>query len=165
MRFDLIRTWYIVYDTSKIIYTKQFSDNPKVIELECNTKGVCGHPQINYAINKITDGYVYVLDDDNIMHPEFWKIAPHFDGEHVYTVDQLREPNRRVLLGNNISIGNIDTAQFIVPAKLIGDIRWPEQARCGDYAFISKINKKHPTKFRYIRGVFSYWNYLAKKVK
>lgn len=164
IRFEMIHTWYIVYDTSKANWTKQFEGHPQIIELECNTKGVCGHPQINHALNLITEGYIYVLDDDNIIHSKFWKLVPLFDGENVYTFDQKRQNKNKILLGNNINRGFIDTSQFIVPYKLVDSVRWPEQERHGDYTFISAIKRNHPHNFKYIPGVASYWNYI-KSVK
>lgn len=160
IRFEMIHAWYIVYDTSKAKCTKQFANNQKVVELECNTKGVCGHPQINHALNIITEGYIYVLDDDNIMHPNFWTIVPQFDGENVYTFDQIRMPGDKLLLGNSITYGYIDTAQFVVPRHRVSTVRWPEQMRGGDYAFISAIKRNNPHNFKYIPGVASYWNYI-----
>ena len=164
IRFEMIDAWYIVYDTSTAGCTKQFEMEPKIIEIECNTKGVCGHPQINHALNIITEGYIYVLDDDNVMHPNFWKLVPRFDGENVYTFDILRKPSNRSYRGDKIALTYIDTAQFIVPRNLVGDIRWPEQTRGGDYAFISAIKKNHPHKFTYVPGIASYWNYISKPV-
>lgn len=160
--FEKIHIWYIVYDTSNNrMFEKQFEGHPKITELECSKAGICGHPQTNYAIDLITDGYVYILDDDNIIHPEFWNIVSEFDGEHVFTFDQYRPSENRNLSGKEIIANRIDTAQFIVPAKLIGDVRWLEQQRGGDFHFINGIKQNHPTKFKYITGIYSYWNYIA----
>ena len=35
-------------------------------------KSVVGHAQRNTAIERISGGHVYFLDDDTIMHPDFW---------------------------------------------------------------------------------------------
>jgi len=98
------------------------------------------------------------------MHPDFWKLVPKFNGEDVYTFDQIRQAKNEILLGNKIEKGCIDTSQFIVPRKLVGNIRWPEQERYGDYAFISKIYANHSTRFLYVPGNYSYWNYLSKNL-
>jgi hypothetical protein len=163
IRFEHIHMWHIVYDTSKNNTIQfQFQGNPKISERTCDVKGICGHPQINYALDRIQEGYVYVLDDDNIMHPDFWNIVSKFDGEHVFTFDQFRSPQGRKLLGNQIKESKIDTSQFIVPRKLIGSTRWVEQKHNGDFFFINEIHNNHPTKFKYISGVYAYWNFLAK---
>jgi hypothetical protein len=160
INFDQILMWYIIYDTSKNkTIDFQFQGNPKISELTCNIKGVCGHPQINYALDIIKEGYVYVLDDDNIIHPDFWKIVPEFDGEHVFTFDQYRVPWKSILHGNERQC-RIDTSQFIVPNKLIESVRWIEQEKFGDFKFIGDIKKNHPTKFKYIPGIYAYWNFL-----
>ena len=70
--FSVIHKWYIVYDTSRDRhYTKIFKD-PQIIELECSDFGIAGHPQRNFAIDIIEDGFIYFVDDDNIVHPNCW---------------------------------------------------------------------------------------------
>jgi hypothetical protein len=161
MNFDIITTWYIIYDTSKNRdYTFKYEIHPKIKEFKCNTEGVCGHPQINYALNMIKEGFVYVLDDDNIIHPNFWKILPTLDNNVIYTWDQLRCDTNSIMKGGNITRNCIDTAQFIVPRKYIGNIRWVKNERCGDYTFISEIYKKHSKAFKVIDDVCCYFNYL-----
>jgi hypothetical protein len=126
---------------------------------------VCGHPQINYALSFIESGFVYVLDDDNIIHPQFWQILPTLDIHHVYTWDQIRYENKhtgaqKILKGGNIKSGYIDTAQFIVPREFIGNSKWPINKRGGDYYFIIQIYRKCSGLFIYIPQICAYWNRL-----
>ena len=102
------------------------------------------------------------MDDDNIFHTEFWKLLPTLDPECVYTWDQNRIQEGRILKGGKIEEEKIDTSQFIVPRSLIGNIRWAEQRSAGDYRFISKIFKKHADKFKYIPKIASYHNFIKK---
>jgi len=163
MNFDLVSTWYIVYDTSKDrTYEHRYTGNPKIVELDHDVVGMCGHPQINFALKHITaDGFVYFLDDDNIMHPDFWTTLPTLDPEFIYTWNQLRRVKPvRVLLGNDVRPNKIDTAQFIVPRKYIGDIEWIPNKRGGDGKFISDIKAVWPDVFKYIGKNLCYFNYL-----
>jgi hypothetical protein len=163
--FSMVNKWYIVYDTSKCrTYDFQFSLEPKILELTCDKKGYGGHPQINMALDLIQDygGFVYVMDDDNVFHTEFWKLLPTLDRDSVYTWDQNRIQEGRILKGGKIEEEKIDTSQFIVPRSLIGNIRWAEQRSAGDYRFISKIFKKHADKFKYIPKIACYHNFIKK---
>ena len=166
INFDLVDNWFIVYDTSKSrSYNFMFKTYEKIKELECDQSGVCGHPQINYALDLITSGFVYILDDDNLIHPNFWNILPKLDINSIYTWDQSRNFNlstrkESIMKGGNITKGQIDTAQFIVPIQYIDKTRWVTNERCGDFKFISSIHKTHKSKFVYIPKTCSYWNHL-----
>lgn len=140
------------------------SQTQKILELSCDKEGVAGHPQINYAIDLIQDGFIYIMDDDNTFHPNFWKLLPTLDPFFVYTWDQNRIQENRILKGGQIKAGQIDTSQFIVPRHLINNIRWSDYRLYGDYRFISKIYKKHKDHFKYIPEIACYHNFI-KKVK
>lgn len=160
IKFDLIDKWIIVYDTSKDRrYTMQFQDNSKILELECNTPGVAGHPQRNYGISHVEDGYIYMLDDDNIIHPDFWKICITFEMPYFYTFDRT---TKWAHFGNNISIGNIDTAMFCVNKEHIKNIRWQEDKYQADGFFIIDINKANKHLHKYINIIAAYYNFLGK---
>jgi len=159
INFDLIDKWYIIYDTSKNrTYTKKFEDNTKIEEHFCSDEGVVGHSQRNFGLKLINDGFVYFLDDDNIIHPEFWNIISRLDINYFYTFDQYRTNN--ILKGNNIKTYFIDTAQFIVPRLMIKDISWNVNNYSADGEFISKIYNLYPKKHIYISKILSYYNKL-----
>jgi hypothetical protein len=162
MRFDLIGCWYIIYDTSKgRSYTHKFTENPKVKEIDWDEEGVCGHPQINHALDLIKEGMVYILDDDNIIHPNFWAFAPFFKESYIYTWDQLRHVKMNIVItGNKVFETQIDTAMFIVPRKLIGDLRWDPNQRGADGRFIKALWEKDSSVFRYINKIMCFFNYL-----
>lgn len=165
MDFKLLNKWYIIYDTSKNRnYTFKYKDNSKIIELNYNKKGVCGHPQINYALSLIKDGFVYIMDDDNIVHSEFWKLLPDLKEDTIYTWNQNRINENRILKGGIIKLNHIDTSQFLVPRKYIGEIQWDNYKRGADFKFINEIYLKHSTKFKYINKIACYHNYLKKKI-
>jgi hypothetical protein len=165
MDFRMIHTWYIIYDTSKgRSYTHQFKGHAKIKEIDYDKEGVCGHPQINYAIDLIEDGFVYVIDDDNIIHPDFWKTYIELDPEYIYTWDQNRIREKRIAKGGIIKLSLIDTSQFIVPRKYIGDIRWDNNKRNADFKFINTIHEKYHEQFKYVNKILCYHNYLRKKI-
>lgn len=152
--------WYIIYDTSKRKkYKRQFEGHKQINELECSDEtGSSGNPQRNLALSLIKEGFVYFLDDDNIIHPSFWKILPGLDSDYFYTWDQER--NDRNLEGNNITVGNIDTAMYIVPKTIIKGITWEKDMYEADGVFIETIYRLNKSKHIYIPQVLAYYNRL-----
>jgi len=161
IRFDKINKWIIVYDTSQNRkYNKIYNDNPQILEVEVN-KGISGNPQRNYGISLVDDGFIYFLDDDNIIHPHFWSIIDILDNNKFYTFDQLRTKKCDVLYGNNINVGHIDTAMFLVHRKQIGNIRWIENLYEADGYFITELNNNNKGLHVYINFICCYYNYLS----
>jgi len=163
INFSLVTKWYIVYDTSRGRKFKPvFGAEEKIVEIPCNKEGYAGHPQINMALDLIKEGFVYIMDDDNIFHKKFWILLPTLDPEFVYSWDQDRIQEGRILKGGHIEETKIDTSQFIVPRSLIGSVRWAEQRPAGDFRFISQLYKKYEKKFKYIPEVACYHNFIPK---
>ena len=152
IEFEKVEKWYIIYDTSKCrTYDFQFASDTnanKIVELTCDQIGFAGHPQINMALDFIEDGFVYIMDDDNIFHETFWNLLPTLEKDSVYTWDQNRIQEKRILKGGQIQEEKIDTSQFIVPRHLIGSIRWAVTKSAGDFRFIKQIFKKFKDKFK-----------------
>jgi len=122
--FDYVDEWIIVYDGSKI------TDNPNLFENQENNKikeyvykeeGISGNPQRNYALTRITnpDTLIYYLDDDNIVHPDMYKLLNIIDNDKLYTFNQFNRCK-----GNNIYVCGIDTAMILVPYKLCKNVKW-----------------------------------------
>ena len=161
--FDKIDKWIIVYDTSKDrSYTKLYKNTPKILEVECNIVGAAGHPQRNFGMLFVNDGYIYFLDDDNIIHPNFWTIAQAADNEKFYTFSQLRDKKKgSVLDGNTIKVGSIDTAMFLFHKRHVGSIRWIENLYEADGYFICAIDAANKGSHVFINSIACYYNYLV----
>ena len=160
MNFSLIDKWIIVYDTSKNrSYNRIYTENPKIIETECDDIGATGHPQRNFGMNFVTGGFLYFLDDDNIMHSDFWLILPTLNKRYIYSWNQ--EKSDGSITQCEIPIVNaIDTAMFIVPYELIQDTKWVKHLRWADGIFITSIYEKHKERYAYIPRVLCYYNKL-----
>ena len=124
INFEYVEEWIIVYDGGKII------DNPNLFENKENNKikeyvhkgeWISGNIQRNYALSKITNHntLLYYLDDDNIVHPNIYKLLNIIDDNKIYTFNQC---NR--IKGNNICVGKIDTAMVIIPYNLYKNVKW-----------------------------------------
>ena len=143
INFNKIFKWIIVYDT-KIIKdkTKVFSNNNNIIELFHQKKlSVSGNSQRNFALEYLNQKknkyfYIYFLDDDNIIHENFYKILDKIkfdDKKNIYSFDQYRNGKihlnnkfkyLKILKGNKIVKGYIDIAMFLPHFSLVNNIRW-----------------------------------------
>ena len=123
INFDYVDEWIIVYDGNKIVDNPNLFKNQenKIKEYVYKGEGISGNPQRNYALSKITNlnTLLYYLDDDNIIHPNIYKLFDIIDNTKIYTFNQS---NR--LKGNNIKIGAIDTAMVIIPYNLCKNVQW-----------------------------------------
>ena len=168
IHFDKIDKWIIVYDTSNDRkYEQLYKNNPKILEVECSG-GISGNPQRNYALNLVDDGFIYFLDDDNIIHQNFWSIIKSLDENYFYTFDQIGNQYSYIyykcdtLYGNRIELFYIDTAMFIVHKKFIKDIKWKNDVYNADGYFICDIFNNNKESHKYINRVGCYYNYLQK---
>jgi len=84
INFDLTDSWIIVYDSFKVGDSELlFVNNPNIKEYYHDTSGSrYGNSQKNFGLELVHTGFVYFLDDDNIMHPNFWKILSSLDQEY-----------------------------------------------------------------------------------
>ncbi len=141
--FKKIKKWIIVYDLNAINSKKKlFTKSKSINEFFLKDKlSVSGNAQRNLALdylNKKKDKnfFIYFLDDDNILHKNFYKIIENLNSHAskvIYTFDQLRKQkifinNKfqyvKILKGDTIKIGYIDIAMFLPNFSLINNIRW-----------------------------------------
>ena len=166
IHFDCIVSWVLVYDTSvQNDLEPQFTDNPQVIEVYYHSKEEAdwGNTQRNKGMEKVTQGLLYFLDDDNLMHPHFWEILSNISLGHFTTFDQIRMDDNppRVLTGNEVRIGSTDTSMFTVDRALVADTKWNATGVSADGVFAEEIVRKHPDRHVYIPGVAAYHNGLV----
>ena len=157
--------WYIVYDTScNRTYEKQFAGESKITELECSDTGKAGHPMRNFVIKQIKEGLIYNLDDDNIMHRGFWELLPKMNTEHFYSFDQVNMSpfgTNGVLKGDTLRVTKIDTAQFVVPKRLVESIEFQKDNYKADGVYMVEVNSKNPGCHVYFPKLAAYYNYMT----
>jgi len=161
INFDKIYEWIIVYDTTKDRkYTRMFERHPKIREVECDDASISGNAQRNYGISLVKDGFIYFLDDDNIVHPNFWTIADSFQLPYFYTFDQDRDKKGWILRGNKIQVRWIDTAMYVVHKKHVGKIKWQLMEYKADGYFICDVLTNNSYFHNYIPKTAAYYNYI-----
>lgn len=159
MRFDLIDKWYIIYDTRNATFVERYADHPQIVEMECKDEGVVGHPIRNMALDVITEGLVYFLDDDNTIHPEFWEMCRSFTPGRIHTFD-IEYADKRVLAGDSVKVCSIDTAQYVFDVALVGTTRFIPTEYAADGMFIEAVWEANKDKWVYRKQVAAYYNRL-----
>jgi glycosyltransferase involved in cell wall biosynthesis len=142
--------------------------------VECSDPGISGNTQRNCGLNLAEDGFVYFLDDDNVVHPDFWAEFPSMVPDNYYSWDQLRNPagddtdwvlfkneKGKILRGDTLKLQRIDTAQVLIPKKFFEGLQWKTDDYKADGILIESVYKKNPSSHIYIPKVLSYYNHLG----
>jgi len=121
----------------------------------------------NQMLDEISDGYVYVLDDDTVMHPDLisrawltWWWNPDFPAL-AFNQDRgsyIVEAAQWSMIPNGVDIG-----QVILKREIIGDKRIPLTYE-GDSIFLSELLKDRDDVI-YLNEVLSYYNALRPEVE
>jgi hypothetical protein len=161
INFNYIDEWLIVYDGSKI------ENNPKLFENQENNKikefvykgdGISGNPQRNYALTQVSnpDTMLYYLDDDNMVHPNLYRLLNIVDNTKLYTFNQQNK-----LKGNNITIGHIDTAMLLIPYQLCKNETWITDKYDADGHYITECYNKNKKLHIYVDNNLCYYNKIG----
>ncbi len=153
INFKYVDKWIIVYDGSKVIKNPHLFRNYKIKEYVYKGDGISGNPQRNYALTKITNQktLLYYLDDDNIVHPNLYKLLDIIDDTKIYSFNQSNG-----LKGNNIQASFIDTAMVIIPYNLCKNIKWIYNEYGADFYYIKECCDKNETV--YVDNELCYYN-------
>lgn len=133
--------------------------------LDAEGKPAFGHAQRAHALDLIEgDGWVWVLDDDNLVHPLFAsrlaELIAADPSAGAFVFGQLRADGRTLTPHPlNLSPGYVDTAQYVIRRDVIGEERI-RPVHADDGAFVGRVYAAHPEVFRFIPEILCYWNHL-----
>ena len=148
--------WLVVYD-SDTFPTLEIPSEPE--DYLCkNSESISGNAQRNYAIDLINDGYVMFLDDDTIMHPDFWESVKDCE-EDIVSWAQLTPQGQHRLSPGQFWVCGIDSGSFMVKRSVIGDLRWELDRYDADGIFAHYVAKQ-TTSQRRIEKYLSIYNHL-----
>jgi hypothetical protein len=165
--------WHIVFDKTvdealRIIESDEFAFLDERWIHVCYAKGgVSGNLQRNLALSNITKGWVYFLDDDNLMHPEFFNTINTLINNYgdvtdcIFFSQQLPNGTIRKVQPDTVKVNFIDQAQFIIKREMIGDLRYV-QKYAADGILIQQIFNSNPLDKFYFFNEFpvTYYNRL-----
>lgn len=162
--------WVIIYTVRPL--RREFPSDPRIYEFWLGVEATheddpwtYANLGRNFALGLVSDAssYIYFLDDDNIIHPNFWKLvyAVLQEGQSDFiTFDQFRTPET-VLVGPRAIIGKIDTGMFVTQRGLTGHIRWRLQGYA-DFFFAEEMqNTAH--NHTYINQTCAYYNFVTQE--
>jgi glycosyltransferase involved in cell wall biosynthesis len=164
--------WHIVFDTKilKDIDAELLAKyNTPDINLIFRKGDGWGLSQLNSLIQTL-EGWVYHLDDDNLLHPDLYKylesnldtkikafvFSQQVDGKD-FTGLQYREASPE-----NMKVGKVDLAQWIIHSDLHKDKLYGS-GYTADGEFIEKLYSEHSDQFKFIKIILAYYNALETK--
>lgn len=172
-KIDII--WHVMFDTTILkdvdaeILADIQSKNGKVYFIN-SIPGDFGHQMLNKAIDNIDDGFVCIIDDDNIIHEDFYEIIfesitsnpdklafvynQKIDGKDFTGLD-IRECGP-----DKMKVSQIDSAQVVLHRSIIGNTRINLGNYIADSIFIEEVYNNDSINFYFIDRVLCYYNYL-----
>ena len=163
--------WYIMFDGEK--GDEKFKDlqflNKDWIVTDYTKEGVWGYPQRNLALDKIKEGWVFVLDDDNLIHPSFYEITKDIITKNptmrgIFYSQQITTSNIRKVEHAKVKLNHIDQGQFLLHRDIIGDKRYGV-VKASDGRFIESLYKNADKNLFYFHNdpVITFYNRLKWK--
>ncbi len=113
-----------------------------------------GHQARNEWLDQNVLGWTYFLDDDNLLHPDFWKCMndPKFP---VHVFAQERSPGQ--VKNASLDVCHVDLAQCVFLREAVGDLRFNLHYEA-DGEFISRLASQSAHRLR--PETASYYNRL-----
>jgi len=127
-----------------------------------------GIDQKNAGMASIKDGYYHCVDDDNIVHPQFFagleRAMTANPNKRAFVFGQQRWDNIKSLIASpeRMEYGKIDNTMFAVHSSLIGTHRY-DLSRSGreDFHFFRKLYDLHQDEFVFIPETLAYYNFMT----
>ena len=135
--------WWIVMDGVELPEDVRGILPPEAIVLHHTyPRSVSGNAQRNHALDKMGDAvdhWVYFLDDDTVMHPDWWGWISAGSAADWISFGMLRPDGSLYTDGFARSKGKTDTGNHLFHRALIGDRRWLLTAYDADGEFIESL--------------------------
>jgi hypothetical protein len=149
--------WFVVFDKKNVLENTPYN-------AECyahqDAKSTSGNAQRNYALDKVISGHIYFNDDDTLIHPDLWENIKDLNNDFI-SFKQVTKDGKLRLQGNNISLGNIDSHNFIIHSNLLGNTRWVLNRYDADGLFAYECKQKSKS-FMHLDKTLSVYNALRK---
>lgn len=123
--------------------------------------------QVNHYLDIEPDigQWVYILDDDNLVHPNLKRVIASLDDDcqlAVFGRQHINSSFVRIANPKNLIVGEIDAGQFIVKRSLIGDLRmWIGNVYRNDGYFLMELvfrANNQGVKIQVFKEVAAYYN-------
>lgn len=168
--------WHVLFDTAPLkdidaeLLSSISNDSTKIHFINAGDGGLL-YPQSTQIIRSIEnqDDWFYFLDDDNILHEDFYSHIVDFFKEdasiHVFSqkVDgkDFTGLDVREATPENTGYQKTDIAQIIFKRSTVNELEFGHSYAADGY-FIQAALDQNPEWFSYHNIVLSYYNYLEK---
>jgi hypothetical protein len=167
-------TWWILFDLTgrelDIETLIKFSKKNINFKFFYGVPGDMGHTYLNEIYSQIEDGYIYNLDDDNLLHEDFYtKMYEYIENTSmpIIVFDQyiggkdFSGLDVRIASPENMKVGKVDFAQIIFNKSLTENTKLVPNYYCADGVFIEELYQKYPEQFLFVNETISYYNYFT----
>ena len=164
--------WHIIFDTSVLKdidfeVLESLKGPTTFFHIIKGKPGDLLYPQSMEIVKQIKEGYIYYLDDDNILPPDFIEtVSQETCKSQIYTFDQFVDGKDftrleyRIASPENTKYQGIDLAQLLFHHSVFEQYEF-----IGDYAadgyLAEKIYNEHPNWFKFLGKTLCYYNYLV----
>ena len=149
--------WIVVFDAEEIPGEIEVPNKAEVYAYS-DKESISGNSQRNYAIDKVESGYLLFLDDDTVLHPNFWSNVQGVNEDLVCWMQCEKDGSSRLPAGY-FNIGAIDSGSFMTKREVIGDDRWALGVYEADGIFAKRMASK-TSNICVINSHLSIYNYL-----
>lgn len=124
-----------------------------------------GNYQRNHALEHTVDGWVYFLDDDNLIHPDFFAAAARAIDEtdaSGFAFPQLGGCGKATeqACPEHMKPDHIDLAQVLLSRELIAASRFQLPTYNADGHFIAEIYQRDPRAWAFLEKPLCFYNAL-----
>lgn len=171
--------WHLIFDTSvhKDIDAQllnEMSEFGAKLYFYEGQEGDFGHMLLNRVIDGIEDNWVYILDDDNQLHPNFFKrieevsfvtdkkaivFNQRIDGKD-FTGQEMRWARP-----DNMATSKVDSAQYLLHREVIGDKRLQPGNYIADSIWAEEVWNSKSEEFYFLNEELCYYNYFSQGLK
>ncbi len=171
--------WHIIFDVNALKdidaeMLGNLKDKNTIFHFERGDNQGMLYPQSSKLIESFKNCWVYFLDDDNLMHPNFYKIinenVKNNPDKFIHVVSQFVDgkdfSGLKIRLADPKSVkkGHIDLAQYIVHSNVYNTFNYKfKPDYCADGILIEQIFNENPNWFAFIIDELCYYNALQKK--
>jgi hypothetical protein len=150
--------WIVVFDFPSV----DGIDIPYNCEyyLGSHPDSVLGNYQKNVGLDKVTDGWVYFLDDDTTLHQDFYKWVSKYPDSDFISFRQKNRLGEQRCDGKVIEEGHIDAGSVCVHHSIIKGIRLNPITRNNADVYWSTNVIKNSTNHKWIPYSLSVYNHL-----
>jgi hypothetical protein len=148
--------WIVVFDLPEV--PKNIPDNCEAYAIK-DANSTSGNAQRNFALDLVKHGHIYFNDDDTVMQPKLWDEIKDEDDVDFISFKQVDKDGNIRLEGLNVSVGTIDSHNFVTSVKCVGDTRWVLNRYDADGVFARECYEKAKT-ILHISKILSVYNSL-----